>query len=245
MHRRPGPGGHSFTQPVVMAFLDLSEIEEVCRLHPLWSARWPAPVWWRRRDFLGDPEVPLDQAVRDLVEDRTGCRLGGPIVVLTHPRAWGWSFNPITCYFCLPETGDAVTAMVAEVTNTPWHERHCYVMGGAGTHRLEKALHVSPFLGMDLSYTVRFTEPGETLSVSIEVSDDVETQLFAGMTLWRRPADRSSLARLLWSPRRGTLGVSAGVYRQAAALRAKGARFHAHPKPSTGDDLLPPAGQSR
>ena len=93
-----------------------------------------------------------------------------------------------------------MTAMVAEVTNTPWHERHCYVMGGPGTHFLEKALHVSPFLGMDLSYRVRFTVPGEMLSVSIEVSDDVETQMFAGMTLWRRPADRSSLAACCGPP---------------------------------------------
>lgn len=245
MHRRPGPGGHSFTQPVVMAFLDLSEIADVCRLHPLWSAHWPAPIWWRRKDFLGDPAVPLDQAVRDLVEDRTGSRPTGPIVVLTHPRAWGWMFNPITCYYCLAEPGEPVIAMVAEVTNTPWHERHCYVMGGAGTHNLEKALHVSPFLGMDLSYTVRFTEPGETLSVSIEVCDKGDSLLFAGMTLWRRPADRSSLARLLWSPRRGTMGVSAGVYRQAAALGAKGARFHPHPKRATGDHLPSRPGQRR
>jgi len=229
VHRRPGADGHRFRQEVVMAFVDLGEVEQLCDLHPCWSARWPAPVWWRRRDFLGDPAVPLDRAVADLVEAETGTRPAGPIAVLTNPRTWGWSFNPISCYFCYSEDGNEVSAMVAEVTNTPWGERHCYVMGGPGDHVLDKALHVSPFLPMEMSYRTRFSAPGPELSVSFEVIRAGTTQLYAGMRLRRQPADRSSLGRLPRSPRRGSIGVSAGIYRQALALRAGGAEFHRHP----------------
>jgi DUF1365 family protein len=212
-----------------MAYVDLGEVDALCSLHPLWSARWPAPVWWRREDFLGDPAVPLDRAVRDLVEARTGTRPAGRVAVLANPRTWGWSFNPISCYFCIAEDGKTVAAMVAEVTNTPWHERHCYVMGGAGEHLLDKAMHVSPFLGMDLAYRVRFGDPGERLVVSFEVIGGGETRLYAAMALRRRQADRASLGRVLTSPGRGTVGVSAAIYRQALALSAKRVGFHPHP----------------
>jgi DUF1365 family protein len=228
-HRRPGPGGHGFTQPVRLALIDLDEVDALCRRHPLWSARHPAPAWFRRADYLGDPAVPLATATLDLVEAETGERPGGGVSVLTHVRTWGWSFNPISCYFCYDGSGE-VQAMVAEVTNTPWHERHCYVVGPPGVHEMAKALHVSPFLGMDLTYRLTYTAPGERLAVDFAVTGPEGPVLHAGVRLARRPADRRSLGQMVWAPHRGTVGVSAGIYRQAAALRRKGIRFHPHPR---------------
>jgi DUF1365 family protein len=235
-HRRPGPDGHRFTQEVRMVLVDLDEVGDLCDLHPLWSARRPAPVRFRRADFLGDPSVPLDVAVRDLVEERSGTRPDGPVSILTNLRTWGWLFNPISCYFCWDATGARVTAMVAEVTNTPWHQRHAYVVGPPGAHRLDKALHVSPFLPMEQRYRVHYTEPGESLSINFTVDGVHGPDLFAGVVLRRRAATRRTLGRLVWHPSRGTMGVSWGIYRQALALRRRGARFHPHP------DRIAPAG---
>jgi DUF1365 family protein len=228
-HRRPGLGGHGFDQQVRMALIDLDSVSELCRLHPLWSDHHVAPVWIRRADFLGDPSVPLSVAVRDLVEARTGTRPRGPVALLTHPRTWGWLFNPISCYFCYDRTGSHVEHLIAEVTNTPWHERHCYVVGPPGTHQMAKAIHVSPFLGMGLQYQMAYSEPGSELDVTFTVRGQDGPQLFAGVRLARRTADRKSLGRLVWSPRRGTMGVSVGIYRQALALWRKGVRIQPHP----------------
>ena len=228
-HRRPGPDGHRFRQDVRMVLVDLEEVDALCAVHPLWSAHHAAPVRFRRSDFLGDPSVPLDRAVRDLVEERTGTRPAGPVSLLTNLRTWGWLFNPISCYFCWDGTGTRVEWMVAEVTNTPWHQRHAYVVGPPGDHRLDKALHVSPFLPMEQRYRVHYTEPGDALSISFTVDGEHGPELFAGVTLRRRPATRRALGRLVWHPARGTVGVSFGIYRQALALRWKGARFHPHP----------------
>ncbi len=229
-HRRPGPDGHRFTQPVHLVLVDLDEVDELCRQHLLWSSSHPAPVWLRRSDFLGDPATPLADAVRHLVAERTGRMPSGPVSLLTHPRTWGWSFNPISCYFCWGDDPSAPPLqMVAEVTNTPWRERHCYVVGPPGTHDLEKRLHVSPFLGMDLDYRLTYTEPGDRLDIGFSVTGSDGPALFAGVTLRRRPADRRSLGRLAWHPARGPFGGSAGIYRHALMLWAKGARFQPHP----------------
>jgi DUF1365 family protein len=229
VHRRPGADGHRFTMPVRMALLDLDEVDDVLRLHPLCSATRPAPLRFRRSDYLGDPEVPLASSVRDLVADRTGHRPTGPISVLTNLRSWGWLFNPISCYFCFDEDGAGVEWMVAEVTNTPWHQRHAYVVGPPGTHRFAKAMHVSPFLPMDLDYRVEYAAPSADLRVAFTVVGSDGMELYAGLSMGRRPVSRRSLARLVWAPRRGTMGVSFGIYRQALGLWRKGTRFHPHP----------------
>lgn len=215
-----------------MILVDLDRVGELCSLHPLWSARHPAPVWFRRADYLGGPAVPLSVAVRDLVASRTGVRPTGPVTLLTNLRTWGWSFNPVSFYFCYDEVGSKVTQMVAEVTNTPWLERHCYVVGAPGVHELAKELHVSPFLGMDQRYQLDYSEPGRQLEVRFTTTGDDGPALFAGMRLVRHPADRRSLAQMLWAPGRGSIGVSLGIYRQALALWRKGTPVHRHPRPA-------------
>jgi uncharacterized protein len=229
-HRRFGPGvGHEFSYHVAMPLLQLAEIDAVAGLHPLWSGRRPAPVWFRRADFLGDPTVPLDEAVRDLVESRTGRRPTGRVGLLTNLRTWGWLFNPISLYFCTGGDGTTIETLVAEVENTPWHERCSYVVGPPGCHRFAKTMHVSPFLPMDVDYVLRYSAPGEHLGVRFDVMRDDEHLLGVTLSLRRRTLDRRALQRLLWTYPALTHRVSAGIYAQAARLRLRGAPFHDHP----------------
>jgi DUF1365 family protein len=228
-HRRAAPR-HAFTYPVAMPYLDLAEIGEVAAHHPLWSVERPNAVSFRRADFLGDPDQPLDAAVRDLVEARLGRRPAGPIRMLAHLRTWGWLFNPITIYACYDATDDRIEALVLEVTNTPWHEHHAYVLeGGAGEHRFAKGLHVSPFFGMDQEYRLHLTDPGDRLVVHLAVLEAGDVVFDATLALRRRPISRRALGRVIWRYPLLTLRVSAGIHWQALRLRLKGARFHPHP----------------
>lgn len=177
-HRRRDGIGDQFAHRLFMAYLDLDELPQLFDGRRLWSARRPALAWFRRRDYLGDPHVPLADAVRALVLERTGKPAEGPIRLLTHLRCFGHNFNPVSFYYCFAPDGEHVTAVVAEVTNTPWGERHAYVLdvGEVSDHgsaaiisgRFEKVLHVSPLMGMDHVYEWRLTEPGERLAVHIE-----------------------------------------------------------------------------
>jgi DUF1365 family protein len=229
-HRRFGSPNHEFSYRVAMPYLDLAEIDELVARHPLWAREKPNAVSFRRADYLGDPDVPLDRAVRDLVVARTGRRPRGPIRMLTHVRTWGWLFNPLTVYFCMDPTGDRIDALVLEVTNTPWHERHAYVIdGGAGAHHFRKELHVSPFFGMNQEYRLRVSVPGDRLIVRLASVENGAVVFDATLRLRRRNATRAAMGRLLWRYPLLTLRVSIGIYRQALRLWRKGAPVHAHP----------------
>ncbi len=244
----PGPT-HSFSYKVAMPLLDLAEVEAVMGLHPAWSARRAAPVRFQRQDFLGDPAVPLDGAVRDLVSERTGRRPEGPIALMANLRTWGWLFNPISLYFCadpaeLVGSREPITSLVVEVENTPWHDRHAYVVGPPGSHRFAKELHVSPFLPMGLDYELRYTAPGERLTLGLDVLRGDRRLLSASLALRRRPLDRAALGRLLWRHPAMTHRVTAGIYANAVRLRLKGAPLFANPvgrgrKPTSADVTRP------
>jgi len=229
VHHRYTPVDHRFTYRIALVLLDLSEIDAVCRLHPLWSHGGRNAVSFHRADYLGDPSIPLDTAVRDLVEERSGIRPTGPISVLTQLRTWGWLFNPITTYYCYDQTGTTIATTVVEVTNTPWHERTAYVLDGTGIHQVAKGMHVSPFLPMGLTHRFTIGSPGRHLTLVIDDFDGDERVFGASLALTRHPAGRKAQGRLLWRFPFMTLRVSFGIYRQALALRRKGVPFHPHP----------------
>lgn len=231
-HRRTGADGgphHRFRAPLGMLLLDLDEVEAVTALHPLWRRDRPAAVRLGRRELPGDPSVPAATAVRAAAAGALGRPPDGPVAVLLHPRTWGWQFNPVTCAYCFDADG-SVAALVAEVTSTPWQERTSYAVGPPGTHLVRKALHVSPFLSMDLDYRIRYGPPGERLVLGIDaVRPDGAVVLRTALVLHRRPASRRSLGRLLWRHPAMPLRVSAGIYRQAGRLLRAGAAVHPHP----------------
>jgi uncharacterized protein len=124
-HRRWTPVRHEFRFRLFLVYVDLAELDSVFGRHGIWSTRAPALAWFRRADHLGDPEEPLDQSVRELVLSRLGFTPDGPIRLLTHFRYGGFPMNPVSLYYCLDRRGEDVAAVVAEVSNTPWNERHC------------------------------------------------------------------------------------------------------------------------
>jgi DUF1365 family protein len=223
---------------VRLLFVDLAELPELFRGRWLWSARRPAPGWFRRADFLGDARVPLDAAVRDLVQARTGARPAGPIALLTRPRTWFLTFNPVSFYYCYDEPGERVETIVAEIENTPWGERHAYVLPaaldearGRGKHRYRfaKSFHVSPFLDTGLAYDWRFTDPGRSLVVHMDVAGP-EKLFDATLALERSEATGLALARLLLEGPLGGVRVLAAIYWNALRLWWKKAPFFSHPR---------------
>ncbi|HEY5318303.1 MAG TPA: DUF1365 domain-containing protein [Solirubrobacteraceae bacterium] len=228
-HRRSETREHAFRYRVKMMYLDLGELPELFDRHPLWSARRPALGWFRRSDYYGDPAVPLDQAIRGLVQERTGYRPEGPVRVLTTARCFGHGFNPVSFYYCFDPAGEQVEAVIAEVTNTPWGERHAYVSREL-TSRHAKVLHVSPFFALDYEYELRLGTPGEQLEVSIG-SDRAGHRAFeANLELERRPMSARSLSTLLLGGVPMSMKVSAAIYTQALRLWLKGIRVQPHPR---------------
>jgi hypothetical protein len=212
-----------------MPLLDLDEFAVVGRMHPLASANRPAPLWIRRADFMGDSRVALRDEVSRVVSARFGRVPEGPIAVLANVRTWGWLFNPISFYLCFDRSGEVIETLVAEVENTPWHERVSYVVGAPGTYRFPKALHVSPFLPMELDYVLTYGELGEEFSCSFDVMSGDKVVLAARLNLHRTEMSRRNLTRLVRHAPPMAHRVTAGIYVEAARLLVKGVRFIPHP----------------
>jgi DUF1365 family protein len=130
-HRRYGSVAHELRTKLFMLYLDLDELPALFDSYRLASGRGRALAEFRRADYLGDPRRPLATEVRELVAARTGRRPTGPIRLLTNLRYFGHCFNPVSFYYCFDASGNRVETIVAEVTNTPWGERHAYVLSPA------------------------------------------------------------------------------------------------------------------
>jgi DUF1365 family protein len=244
-HRRHTPE-HGFRKHLVMALLYLDEIDDLVRAGALSQRRF-APRSFVDADHLRDrPEPTLDGRVRALVRDRCGRRPAGPIALLSQLRCWGLSFDPIRVYYCF-ELGGDLDAIVAEVTNTPWGERHAYVLdarsadrgNGAWSFEADKLLHVSPFFGLDHRYRFRFDRPGDAVALGIVNLREGREVFRAGLALERRSlgvgSRWSTLARHPWMPAE----TLAAIHWQAFRLWLRGATFHPHPDRG-GDTAVTP-----
>jgi len=227
-----------------MLYLDLDELPRLFRRRWLWSVERPNIASFRRADHYGDPGVPLDQAIRDLVESRTGHRPGGPVRLLTHLRYFGVGFNPVSFYYCFDQSGERLESVVAEVNNTPWGERHCYVIDRRDAHdgsRLHdhagKAMHVSPFMEMDMRYDFRLATPGERLDLHIGNLRDGAKLFDATLGLRRREITARGLAMALLQFPLMTWKVLAAIHFEALRLWLKGVPLVDHPGKTTPETV--------
>jgi DUF1365 family protein len=233
-HRRAEPR-KEWTHRLALAYVDLDELPTL--LGGRLERRRPGLLRFRRRDYLGEPGRSLDAVVRDRVAELRGTPATGPIRLLTQLRSYGLCFNPVSFYYCLDAAGERVEAVLAEVTNTPWGERHSYLLSATGDGppgtlrgRFAKELHVSPFMGMDHVYEARATAPGPTLSVHIESRRSGRAVFDATLAMQRRELTRSSAAGVAARYPLVTARNVALIYGHAVGLKLAGARVHSHPR---------------
>ncbi|GIX35198.1 MAG: DUF1365 domain-containing protein [Lysobacteraceae bacterium] len=238
-HRRHAPHPHAFRYRLFMLYLDLDELPTLFEGRWLWSLNRRNLAEFRRSDYLGDPDRPLRSCVLDTVEAATGERPRGAVRLLTHLRYFGYCFNPVSFYYCFEPDGPAqrLHSIVAEITNTPWQQRHQYVLPVASAQRqgdalawsFDKRFHVSPFLPMEREYRWRLDIPDTAIRIHMDVRGADGKDFDATLSLRRQPLTGANLARCLLRFPAMTMQVIAAIHWQALRIWWKRNPVHDHP----------------
>lgn len=232
-HRRHSPRAHAFRYRLCMPLLDLDEAPEVVESNRWWGWNRRAPVSVRREDYLEPADRPLRDAVLDAYEQQRGERPCGRVEMLANPRYFGYCFNPIALYF-LHDEDDTLVGVLAEVRNTPWGENTAYAMPvprgeRSWKHRNAKAMHVSPFLPMDMEYRWKCSRDERALTVHIENHRNGERVFDATLHLNLAPMSRNNMTAALLRYPLMTFKVIAAIHWQALRLWLKRVPIIAHP----------------
>ncbi|MFN8123046.1 MAG: DUF1365 family protein [Thermoleophilia bacterium] len=244
MHARLSGPRNRFRYPVCMYALDLDEVPELGRRLRLFGERAPKPLTLRAADHVGDPDRPIRENVEEALRAHGVGTPAGRMVLVTNLRVLGYVFNPISCVWVWDRAGELL-ALVAEVSNT-FGERHLYVLPAADavprgrylSWERGKAMHVSPFFGMDQRYRFVAAPPAERLFLEVSVWQDGARVLHATLEGRRRPLTDRALA---WAQLRHPLmpvRVVALIHLQALRLHRMGARFHRKPRFRAGEGSM-------
>ena len=231
-HKRTRPTPHAFDYPPAQWWLALDEIAAVAPQSWAFSCNGFAPIWFRRADYLRGSNGDLATVVRAKMAELAGRELTGRVFFLGNLRTMGLYFSPINCYFLLPEGADEYSHMLAEVSNTPWNERHYYLLDLTQPLNHDKAFHVSPFNPIDMRYEWQinppYQQPDNRSTIHLAAVKG-ERHFSATLRLRRVELNRKSIRNVLLRYPINTMTTVAAIYWQALRLWLKKTPVYDHP----------------
>jgi hypothetical protein len=234
-HRRASPVTHQFDNKIFMLLLKVDEIPRV--LKSFWQLGSGKLSWarLRRDDYIGPSSEPIEDSVKAKIAEKLGDQLSmpaGDVYMLVHLRYFGFYFSPLNLYYL--KCDGKFKYMLAEVSNTPWHEKHYYLVDLENIQPHSKEFHVSPFNPMTQNYHWRIIPPTaeqKKCLVQIQAHDQKNNaRVFdATLSLNRVPLNQTELTRVLLRTPIQTFSIALGIYWQALKLFFKRAPFYSHP----------------
>lgn len=231
MHARLKPMGHRFTYRVMSLLIDLDRLAETDRQSRLFGVNRSAVYSFHEKDHGDRDGSPLNAYVRRRALAHGVDLDGGRILLLCYPRLFGYTFNPLSVYFCYDRSG-TLALVIYEVRNT-FGAIHSYVLPVTAEQRSaagirqeqDKLFYVSPFIEMPMRYFFRVSPPDETVKLRILETDAEGPLLSATFHGARRALTSRSLLGSLFALPLVTFKIVAAIHWEALRLWLKGARL--------------------
>ena len=231
MHARLKPMGHRFSYRVMSLLIDLDRLEAADRQSPLFGVNRAALFSFREADHGNRDGSPLRAYAQACAAERGIDLSGGRVLLLCYPRLLGYTFNPLSVYFCY-RAGGELALIIYEVRNT-FGEIHPYVLpvqpaevSAAGVRQSQdKLFYVSPFIEMAMRYHFRVMQPREHVKLRILATDRSGPLLAATFNGCRRALNNVELLRAFFGLPLVTLKIVAAIHWEALRLWVKGARL--------------------
>ncbi|MDP5253653.1 MULTISPECIES: DUF1365 domain-containing protein [unclassified Vibrio] len=227
-HRRFTPTSHHLNYPLFMPAIDLDELVSLQTSVTFFGTRWWHWARFKRSDYLG--EGCLKQAVQQKVQQLTGELCQGKVVAVIHLRYLGFYFSPVNFYYLYDEH-QQWRYVLAEVSNTPWNQRHYYAVPASASHQVwcdSKAFHVSPFNPVDQDYHWRVKPLDSQLFVHLECHKQ-KKHFDATLTMKAKPFNSANLVAALVRTPIMALKMLVGIYWHALRLWLKKVPIYDHP----------------
>jgi DUF1365 family protein len=231
MHARLKPMGHRFSYRVMSLLIDLDRLAAADRQSALFGVNRAALYSFHEADHGERDGSPLRTYAQRCAAEQGIDLTGGRVLLLCYPRLLGYTFNPLSVYFCYHADGRLVL-MIYEVRNT-LGDIHAYVLpvkpdqrSEAGVRQQqEKLLYVSPFIEMAMRYHFRVSPPDQRVRLRILETDSDGPLLAATFNGRRRVLNTRQLLRAFIAFPLVTLKIMAAIHWEALRLWLKGARL--------------------
>tara|TARA_R110002110_G_scaffold119309_2_gene293726 strand:- start:7061 stop:7813 length:753 start_codon:yes stop_codon:yes gene_type:complete len=233
-HRRFIPKVHEFTYKVFYFYFNINELASLCDTISFLSQEKFNYLSFYRKNYIGDASQPISETVNKLLSSQN-TKPSSDVFMMTQLSHLGFCFNPISLYFTYQD--DMLQSLIADVQNTPWGEKHPYVLTNPNdishqsyAFQFLKKLHVSPFFDMRFVYDLNLKLTKENFIVHMQNMKDDIKHFDVTLSMQGVPFSANALKKLIVKHPFVSQKIILSIYWQALKLYIKRIPFVSHPK---------------
>lgn len=228
-HKRFGPKVHEFNYNLNSWLIDLQNVEELNSSSLLINSSKHALYKFKPENYLRDSHhQPLVAKIKHKLLELNAILSGNENFYLVGQLSnLGAYFSPLNLYLCYEN--NECSYILAEVSNTPWNERHYYLLNPRETKIINhKSFHVSPFFGLEQEYHWEFKLSQENIKFRIDTHENSKLIFSAAYSGNLKPL-KSAQTKIIRSPF-NIYKILLGIYFEALRIWLKKIPFIHHPR---------------
>lgn len=237
MHKRIDKIVNQFLYDVFYICFDISKINEI--KNTFFSINKFNIFSFYFRDHANKDNEDINIWIKKILQQEKIDHKIKKIFLFTHPRVFGYVFNPVSFWFCLDEN-QRLISVLAQVNNT-FKESHSYLIKNNDCSLItenqwfeaNKEFYVSPFYPVEGKYKFRFIFNEKKIAVWINYHNKEKTLLTSVITNNKQELNSFNLLVAFLKIPLVTFKVIFLIHYQALRLFFKKVQYYSKPQQKT------------